>query len=57
VGILAAALYSPLWTSAVVSPSDFAIALTAFILLTVWKVAPWLVVLGSVAGSVGVAWL
>jgi len=44
VGILAAALYSPVWTSAVLTPRDFAIALTGFLLLTVWKLPPWIVV-------------
>lgn len=44
VGILGAALYNPVWTSAVLSPRDFAVALAGFLLLTVWKLAPWLVV-------------
>ena len=37
VGLLAAALYAPLWTSAVLAPADFALALAGFLLLTVWK--------------------
>lgn len=44
VGILGAALYSPVWTSAVLSPRDFALALAGFLLLTVWKASPWIVV-------------
>ena len=44
VGILGAALYSPVWTSAVLAPRDFAVALTGFLLLTVWKLPPWIVV-------------
>ena len=44
VGILGAALYNPVWTSAVLTPRDFAVALTGFLLLTVWKLAPWVVV-------------
>lgn len=44
VGILGAALYSPVWTSAVLSPRDFSLALAGFLLLTVWKAAPWIVV-------------
>ncbi len=44
VGILGAALYDPVWTSAVFSPRDFALALAGFLLLTVWKVQPWIVV-------------
>ena len=45
VGILAAALYNPVWTSAVVTPRDFALALFGFLLLVVWKRPPWVVVL------------
>jgi chromate transporter len=44
VGILGAALYNPVWTSAVATPRDFALALAGFLLLTVWKLAPWIVV-------------
>jgi chromate transporter len=44
VGILGAALYSPVWTSAVLTPRDFALALAGFLLLTVWKMPPWIVV-------------
>jgi chromate transporter len=44
VGILGAALYSPVWTSAVLTPRDFALALGGFLLLTVWKLPPWIVV-------------
>jgi len=44
VGILGAALYSPVWTSAILTPPDFALALAGFLLLTVWKAQPWIVV-------------
>jgi chromate transporter len=44
VGILGAALYNPVWTSAVLTPRDFALALAGFLLLTVWKWPPWVVV-------------
>ena len=44
VGILGAALYDPVWTSAVLSPRYFALALTGFLLLTLWKLPPWIVV-------------
>jgi chromate transporter len=50
VGLLAAALYSPLWTSSVRSFSDFLLALMGFVLLTAWRVPPLLVV---VAGAIG----
>jgi chromate transporter len=29
------------WTSAVLNSDDFALALTGFIVLAVWKVPPW----------------
>jgi chromate transporter len=44
VGILGAALYHPVWTGAVLTPRDFALALAGFLLLTVWKLPPWTVV-------------
>ncbi len=53
VGVLGAALYNPVWTSAVLSPADFALALAGFLLLTVWKIAPWIVVVAlGVGGAV-----
>ncbi len=51
VGILGAALYHPVWTSAVASMADFAIALAAFILLTAWRAPPWLVVAVTVLAA------
>ena len=51
-GILLAALYTPVWTSAVHSPADFALMLGCFTLLMHWKAPPWLVVL--LAAGVGV---
>ncbi|HMA15940.1 MAG: chromate efflux transporter [Bacteroidota bacterium] len=57
VGILGAALYDPVWTSAVRGPQDFALALFGFLLLTVWKVAPWMVVVLLAAGGTGLALL
>lgn len=51
VGILGAALYNPVWSSAVLTPRDFALALAGFLLLTLWKSPPWIVVvLLAVAG-------
>ncbi|SFI37687.1 chromate transporter [Paenibacillus sp. UNC496MF] len=57
VGILAAALYDPVWTSAVRAPSDFGLALIAFGLLTVWKLPPWLVVAVSALGGLALPYL
>jgi chromate transporter len=51
VGILAAALYSPVFTSAIADPRDFALALASFVALMVWKAPPWLVVALSAAGG------
>lgn len=47
VGLLLAALYQPVWTSAIYRPSDFCLALIAFVALMFWKLAPWVVVLAS----------
>ena len=47
VGLLLAALYDPVWTSAVHAPKDFGLALVALVALMFWKLAPWLVVVGS----------
>jgi len=49
VGILLAALYRPVWLSAIFAPRDFAIAIAAFLALAAWAVPPWLVV---IAGAV-----
>ena len=52
VGILALALYNPIWTSAVLGPRDFALAASGFLLLTVWKTPPLgVVVLMTAAAS------
>ena len=51
VGILLAALYDPLWSSAILSPEDFGLALVALGLLAFWKLPPWLVVLLTAAGG------
>jgi chromate transporter len=55
VGLLGAALYNPVWTSSVNAPGDFAIALVGFVLLTVWRAPPLLVVLISAIGGIGLA--
>jgi len=51
VGLLAAALYQPVWTSAVLGPRDFAIALSGFVLLTVWRAPPLIVVVLTAIAS------
>jgi len=53
VGVLAAALYDPVWTSAIHSRSDVALAVAAFGLLVVGRLSPALVVaLAALAGGV-----
>lgn len=51
VGILLAALYDPIWTKAIMTPADFALALAGFGLLMFWKVPAWAVVLVCAAGG------
>jgi chromate transporter len=51
VGVLLAALFTPIWTGSVHTPADFGLGLVAFLLLTLWAVPPWIVVvLGAVVG-------
>ncbi|MHA6480715.1 chromate transporter [Paenibacillus sp. strain BS8-2] len=58
VGILLAALYDPIWISAVASPSDFAIAVLLFVMLVFWKLPPWMIVLlGAACGTLQGIWL
>lgn len=53
VGLLLAALYQPVWTSAILKPQDFGLALVCLVALMFWKQPPWLVVIGGgVAGWV-----
>ena len=53
VGILAAALYDPVWTSAITGPLDIVLALAGFVALVIGKMPPWVVVLAlAFAGGV-----
>jgi chromate transporter len=53
VGLLGAALYNPIWTSSVKTAADIGVALVGFVLLTVWRAPPLLIViLGAAAGVV-----
>jgi chromate transporter len=54
VGLLLAALYNPVFTSAIGSAADFSIAIAAFGLLASWKAPPWLVVLFTAVAAVAV---
>jgi chromate transporter len=51
VGLLVAALYEPVWTSAILAPEDFAVALVALGLLAGWRAPAWAVVLVAAAGG------
>jgi chromate transporter len=49
VGLLASALYNPVWTGAVRGPTDFAIAAAGFVALVIWRVPPVIVVVATAA--------
>ena len=52
VGLLLAALYDPVWVTAIRTPTDLALGLAAFAMLAWWKTPPWLVVIfGAAAGA------
>ena len=51
VGLLVAALYKPVWTSAIHTPADFGLGLLAVGLLAFWKWPPWLVVVLTALGG------
>ncbi len=51
VGVLLTALYTPVYTEAVKRTSDIPAILLAFGLLEIWKLPPWLIVLGMAAAG------
>jgi len=51
VGLLLAALYTPVWTSAILNAADFGLGIAAFLLLALWRVPPWLVVVLGAASA------
>jgi chromate transporter len=55
VGLLGAALYNPVWTTSVMGPRDFGLALVGFLLLVMWELPPLVVVVISVVGGIGLA--
>jgi chromate transporter len=57
VGLLAAALYDPLWKNSILDWSDLALALAGFGLLTVVKWPPLAVVAATVAASMALAFV
>jgi chromate transporter len=53
VGILLAALYNPLWITAIVQPADFALAAILFAMLVFWNSKPWvIVIIGAIGGMI-----
>lgn len=52
VGILLAALYNPIWTSAILSPIDFVLVVVLLGMLVFWKLPPWMIVIvGALGGA------
>lgn len=49
VGILAAALYTPVFTAGIAGPATMALAAAAFVALRSWKVPAWAVVIAAAA--------
>ena len=52
VGLLLAALYQPVWVSAVQGVGDVVLVLLAWAALVVWRAPPWLVVLAGAGAGV-----
>lgn len=52
VGILAAALYAPVFVTAITGPGSFVLAAVCFVLLASWRLPPWIVVIVGAAGGV-----
>ena len=55
VGILLAALYDPIWVSAIGQPADLALAVAALGALAWWSLPPWLVVLAGALVGIALA--
>lgn len=55
VGILGAALYDPVFTTAVTGPGPFVLALVGFVLLTAFRTPAWAVVIVGALGGVVLA--
>jgi chromate transporter len=51
VGILISAFYTPIWTSSIMSPIDFAFAALLFSMLAYWKLPPWVIVVTGIIGG------
>ncbi|CDZ99807.1 Chromate transport protein [Jeotgalicoccus saudimassiliensis] len=51
IGILISALYTPIWTSSILKPVDFALAAILFVMLVHFKLPPWVIVVTGAAGG------
>ena len=51
VGILIAAFYNPIWTSAIKNSVDFIFAATLFSMLSFWRLPSWVVVIAGIIGG------
>lgn len=52
VGLLLAALYNPIWVSAIQRPVDFVLAATLFVMLEYWKLPPLAIVITGALGGI-----
>lgn len=55
VGLLLAALYHPVWTSAIKGAADFALGAAVFVALQLWRLPPWLAVILSALAATAIA--
>ena len=55
VGVLGAALYSPVFTGGIRAPVDFALAVALFLMLSLWARPAWQVVIAGAIGGVVLA--
>lgn len=54
-GLLRAALYNSVWTSAAQGSADFAVATKGFVLLIIWRATPLFVVVLSALAGIGMS--
>ena len=57
IGILISALYTPIWTSSILKPEDFALAAILFVMLVYFKLPPWIIVVTGAAGGMLIGFL
>lgn len=57
IGILISALYTPIWTSSILKPADFALAAILFVMLLYFKLPPWVIVVTGGAGGMLIGFL